>query len=1437
MKIQDGTAEFLAHLRGLDIKLRVENSRLRIDAPKNVLTPELRAQLAARKTELLAFLSETADPLRADLPPISRVPRAQRLAMSFAQSRLWFLDQLMPGSTAYTFPMFIRLRGMLDIAALERSLTEIARRHEILRTTFPAQDGSPSQMILPPTPVVVPVIDLSADTKEDKEANALRIAAAEAKRTFDLANGPLWRVQLLHLDSDDHVLLLSMHHIIFDGSSIDVFWKELSSLYCAFRAGEPSPLSDLPFQYVDFAAWQKKALEGKIRESHLSYWKQQLGENPPILKLTSDRRRQSAGNSSGSKKLLNLDAHVSLLLKSLSKREGATLSMTLLAAFKVLLYRWSGQEDILVGMPVAGRSRLEFEKMIGIFVNTIVVRTHFSENMSFLDVLHQVRDDMLDALEHQEMPFEELVEALDPHHDLQRTPLFQVFFNNLNMQLTPVHIPGLGIEPFGEFEVESKFDISFYVYEHSDSISLMLVHNRQLYDDSWINTLLEEFGGLLSQLCDNPLKFIEEYPLITASAEGRAPVPDPAADLEDRCLAPVHARFLQQMAEAPSQVALVDEKGEWSYGQLGSLSTDLSVWLRNRGVGTGDTVAVYGHRSASLVLALLGILQSGAAFCILDPSYPAFNLARRLKIVKPKAWLQVAAAGAPSAELETAIAETAGNCRLTLPETPRGFFKDGVAARNTPVVSETDLVAYLTFTSGTTGEPKCIVGTHKPLSHFTEWHVREFGLNKNDRFSMLSGLSHDPLLRDIFTPLSIGATLVIPKQENILSPGWLQQWMEQQRITVAHLTPAMAGLLTQPSGTRRPVLKSLPVLRYAFFGGDRLTSRDVEIVTKVAPQVQCVSFYGATETPQAMAWCDASQIVAASYSSEADARPIPIGSPISDVQLLILNRSGVLAGIGELGEIHVRTPYLSQGYGNDKILTQDRFPINPFTRKDGDRLYRTGDLGRYRPDGMVEFAGRADQQIKIRGYRIEPGEIEAALLKHTNILKCAVVVEESSTQTKQLVAYFVADDKAPVNVENLRENLGKFLSEYQIPSEFYRLVSMPLTPNGKIDRASLAAGKFHLQQAKKLVPPRNQVEAIMVEIWKNVLEIKTVGVFDNFFAMGGHSLAATRLIAQLQSSFEIDIPLQALFLEPTIAGMAEHLQYDTISGKYHYESTIPRWKCLVAAQPKGTRTPLFFAGGYQSKDDTLLVLSRFIPYLGQDQPVFGLRPRWIEGTGEAYASVEEAASEFLAELREIQPKGPYLLGGHCVGGIIAFEMARQLIETGEKVNLLALLDVECPSAYRAALANLRLMSRRAIHIADVLTRMARARGEVRKTLIRNIFQRKFRGKQNSGQIVATLDNSFYENKVEYRRLAYKHKVKQYPGRITLFVNDLQYRFDKYMGWKGVAREGLSIHRVSGDHDTILSVHGEEFAKLLLKCLNSANAEDHPSAAEMIEVFS
>jgi amino acid adenylation domain-containing protein len=1421
------TLEFLSHLRSLNVSLRLENGGLQISAPKESLTPELIEQLTIRKPEILALLGSSTKN-GSDAKPIACLPRDGSCVfpLSSAQLRLWFLDQLTPGGAAYNVTAALRLQGELDDSALERSVSEIVRRHEVLRTVFAETDGAPNQVIVPPAPVPVSLVDLTHLAFDLRECKAHQLGSAEAQKPFDLAKGPLFRAQLLRLDANDHVFQFTAHHVVFDGWSIGVFFENLAVLYRAFRAGKPSPLPELRVQYADFASWQKRLLDESGRQAHMAYWREQLGGNLPTLELPTDRPRRSTRVSRAGKKQLSVTPALSRALKRLSQREGTSLSMTLLAGFTILLHRLSGQDDILVGTPIAGRNRTEVEEMIGFFVNTIVVRTRFSESFVFREHLGRIRKTMLEAHEHQEMPFEELVGALDPHRDLDRTPLFRVFFNHLNLQVKPIQLEGLKFEPFGDFESDSKFDLNLYVSEQDDSIGFTLVYDTDLFDEGRVSILIDQYERLLEQICDDPGQQVNHYSLLTNSTKGR--LPNPTEPLPRRWFGSVHSRFVERAAQSPERIAVEEDKSQLTYGELERLSAGLAAWLLANGVAGGDTVAIYGHRCAPLAVALLGVLRAGAAFSVLDPAYPAARLQGCLRALKPKAWLQLAAADDPPAALQNAVDELEVS-RLILPDTGQ-LLSLPELRRDLRVLGDVDpdSPAYVMFTSGTTGDPKCILGTHRPLSHFIDWHVAEFGLQATDRFSLLSGLAHDPLLRDVFTPLWLGATLCIPSADSMLSPGWLSSWMQQRQVSVAHLTPALSAVLAEPSfrlagdGEYR---ESVHALRYAFFGGDVLTPRDVEQMLAIAPQTECINFYGATETPQAMAFyrVDAAD-GAAEPGDTVSGQAIPIGSAISGAQILVINQAGGLAGIGEVGEIYVRTPYLSRGYLNDETLTSQRFVTNPFTGQEGDRLYRTGDLGRYRTDGHVQIVGRADQQLKIRGYRIEPGEIEAALIQYAGVRDCIVMARQDRSGDKQLAAYVTVDPQRFVR-EGVRTYLKSLLPEQMIPSALIVLDRIPLTPNGKVDRAALALLQADgAELARAHIEPGTHVEREIARIWGEVLGIENgkISAHDNFFELGGHSLTATRAIARLRSFFGIDLPLRSMFVEPTVAGLAKHIRYSTLTRTYQYVSEVPRWNYLVPAQPRGTRTPLFLVAGYGDIDETLLLLSSVLTQLGPDQPVYGFKPRWIDGLGGAYSSVEEAAREYLTEVRELQPRGPYLIGGDCINGIVAFEMAQQLRRDGEEVALLVLQDTARPSVLTALIGDLWRAWQRGQRIANTIAQIVRPESYSRKDFVNRFIRRKLKLSRRPTTDDSGMDNDHYKKDFRRRMLAYR--PISYPGRITLLVNEKTHRLNKDLGWKDIAEGGVAVYKVPGDHHTRLTSHRKGLAQLLLTCIDDALAE-------------
>ncbi|MFL6335978.1 MAG: amino acid adenylation domain-containing protein [Pyrinomonadaceae bacterium] len=1066
-----------------------------------------------------------------EVPPVGRAPREGDLPLSFAQQRLWFLDQLEPGGSAYNMPAAVRLVGVLDVAALGRALSEVVSRHEVLRTTFFAPAGEPVQVVAPPAPVPLPVTDLSALPEAKREAEAERLAVEEAQRPFDLAVGPPSRASLIRLSTQEHRLLLTMHHIVSDGWSMGVLVREMTALYEAFVQGRPSPLAELPVQYADYAVWQRGWLRGAALEGQLSYWKQQLVGAPAALELPTDRPRPAVRSYKGARQRLVLSDELSGSLRHLSRREGASLFMTLLAAFKVLLGGYSGQQDIVVGAPVAGRNTPEVEGLVGFFLNTLVLRTDLSGDPTFRELLGRVRQVALGAYEHQDIPFEKLLDELRPERDLSRPSLFQVFFNMLNLPDSRLELSGLTLETLAVGEAEAKFDLTLYVNEEAGRIVFDFVYNTDLFDGARVAEMLRQFEYLLSQVAENPQEPVGRYSLVTPSA--RRLLPDPAEPLNSDWVGSVHSLFEARARMHPGRVAVADAGQIWTYEELNRRSNRVANYLLAHGIRPGDVVAIYSHRSAPLVQAVLGVLKAGAAFTILDPAYPAARLIDYLSIARPRGWVQLTEAAQPEKSLAEAVESLALGCRL---EVGRAAGPEAASDEDPHVEVGPNDLAYVAFTSGSTGRPKGVLGRQGPLTHFLPWLSETFGLDETDRYSMLSGLSHDPLHRDIFTPLCLGAAITIPDPAEMTTPGYVAGWMEREHVSVAHLTPAMGQLLTEGASEAG---REVRTLRRVFLVGDVLTRSDVSRLRGLAPGVECVNYYGSTETQRAVSY-----FVVPEWRNDAGQTPgkeiLCLGKGIKDVQLLVLKPGGRLAGVGEAGEIYVRSPHLALGYLGDERLSSERFVNNPFTREEADRLYRTGDLGRYLPDGNVEPLGRADQQVKIRGFRVEPGEVEAALIRHVGVRECVVVAREDAPGGKRLVAYVVAEPGASDTAEALRRHLKEGLPDYMVPSVFVTLDALPLTPNGKVDRKALPPPEG-VRGGGEHVAPRTPVEEVLCSIWAEVLGVERVSVNDNFFELGGHSLLATQVVSRIRQSLNPGLGLRELFEYPSVAELAERV--------------------------------------------------------------------------------------------------------------------------------------------------------------------------------------------------------------------------------------------------------------------------------------------------------
>ena len=1080
-------------------------------------------------------------------PSIPRADRSLPLPLSFAQERLWLLDRFEPESSTYTIPAAIRLSGPLEVPALRAAVGLLAERHESLRTTFALAGDRPVQRIADRGSLALPLADLRALSAPCREPERVRLYERLAALPFDLERGPLARFRLLRTGEGEHALLLALHHSIADGWSIGVLVRDLAALYGGGVSGLPAVLPALAIQVADHAVWQRGALAGESLAHRLAHWRTLLAGAPPALELPLDRPRPAVRTFSGMAASQVLDPELSDGVRRLAREGGATLFMTLLAAFSHQLGRLAGQDDVVIGTPAAERDRPEIEGLIGMFLNTLVLRLGLGADgeapgkmPSFRELIRRTRERVLDAFAH-EVPFERLLDEVQPARDLSRTPLFQAFFNMVNLPEIRLAIEGLAIEPLAAPEASAKFDLTVYAAEAEGKIRLEWVYNSALFGPERIAAMLDQYRELLCEAVAEPDRPAAELSLVARSAV----LPDPRAPLSDSWAGAVTERFAAWAAEAPGRLAVEDPTESVSYGELAARSFRLARRLRRDGVEKGDVVAILGHRSARLVSAVLGVLEAGAAFTILDPAHPPTRLADTLRLARPRGFLALEAAGPVPAEVRECLDGLLPASRLLIPaagsasEDPTA----GEPALPTGIELGPDDVAYLSFTSGSTGVPKGILGRHGPLSHFVPWQVRRFGFGPEDRYSMLSGLAHDPLQRDLFTPLQTGAAVVAPVPGDIAIPGRLAAWMRDRRITVAHLTPAMGQILCEPAPGQPPV--EAASLSWAFFVGDVLTRRDVARLVALAPNVRVVNYYGSTETQRSVGY-HAVVERAAEGEAELAKQSLPLGRGIEDVQLLVVNRFGRLAGVGEVGEILVRSPHLAAGYVGDPEGTAARFTTNPLSDPGdaggrADRVYRTGDLGRYLPDGEVEFAGRGDVQVKIRGFRIEPGEIEAFLGRHPAVRECVVVARErpggkGEGAEKRLIAYVVLDGVA--SSSELRAFLKSRLPEYMVPAVFAILEKLPVNPNGKVDRKALPEP---VEEARGGAAPQTEIERTLAAILREVLGVEKVGRDDNFFELGGNSLQMVKVHARVQEVFGADLQVVQLFTNPTVGALAAFL--------------------------------------------------------------------------------------------------------------------------------------------------------------------------------------------------------------------------------------------------------------------------------------------------------
>ncbi len=1076
--------------------------------------------------------------------PIVPVARGGALPLSSAQRRLWFLHQLDPDESAYNIPAAYRITGALDVAALQAALNEIVRRHESLRTAIVDDHGRPAQRILANAELPLTLVDLTQVTVARADTEVLRLVAEDARRPHDLGAAPLLRAQLLRLDCDRHVLILNFHHIVADASSLGDFYRELAVLYDGFKSGLSPALSTLAVQYADYCSWQQEWLASPAAEIQLTYWRRQLSGALAPFELPADFPRPARQSYRGARLSRRLSVELTGALKSFSRREGATPFMTLLAAFNVLLARLSGRCDIVIGSTIAGRSRPEAQGLIGFFINALALRSDLSGEPSFKALLQQVREVCLDAYTHQELPFERIVEALNPARDLSRNPLFQVMFNMNETGPRALTLKDCQSEKINAAEPAAKFDLILYAPEVDGAIELRMVYNADLFSAARMALNLEQLGAILEQALAAPEQSIESYSLTTPMS--RSVLPDPAAPLGGQWEGAVQALISRQAQTEPERLAVTDNGGSWSYRQLDEQSSRLANYFVQSGIRQSDVIAIYAQRNGALVIAILGALKAGAVFVVVDPAYPTPRLIDYLRIAQPRAWLELESVDELPQELETFIAASRLCCRVSLPATQSEIARllHGHAAIAPEISFGADDPAYIAFTSGSTGQPKGVLCRHGPMSHFLPWQEEAFDLKNSDRYSLLSGLGYNHLQREMFTALAGGAALFVPTGAELKEPRRLARWLAENEITVLHLTPALGRLLCTAG-------EKLPALRRIFFGGDALTRSDVEAMRQCAPNARIVSFYGATETQRAVGYHEVSPY----DGNDVQRTPnLPIGKGAKDVQLLLLAAHGQMAGVGELAELYIRSPHLAAGYLHDDESTAANFLANPFipvTDGRGDRLYRSGELGRYNLDGNVEWVGRSERRANIRGFRVELAEVEAALSRHPSVGQVAVVENskfkiQNSKLSEQLIAYVVADASARNLIVELRAFLAAKLPHYMVPGHFHLIQALPLGPNGKVDYAKLAAQNELDEVASNsevgFEAPLPGIEFDLAEIFRQVLGVARIGRRDNFFHLGGHSLLAAQAAARIRQEFGVDLDLRTLFEASTVQSLAQRIE-------------------------------------------------------------------------------------------------------------------------------------------------------------------------------------------------------------------------------------------------------------------------------------------------------
>lgn len=1039
--------------------------------------------------------------------------------LSFAQQRLWFLDELTPGNAAYAFCNIVRLSGKLDVDCLGKSFAEIVNRHENLRTTFQVIDGSPTQIIAEKVETAFPMQDISLVPESDKESELQKLAAIEARKPFSLSNGPLIRACIVRIAEEKHAVILTMHHIVYDGWSLAVLFGELKDLYEAFIQNKPSPLQPLNIQYADFALWQRRELETDKMQQQLEYWSKALSGHLPTLELPTDRKRPAVPEYTGAMAWFYLSKSLTRSLEVLARREDCTLFMVLLSAFSVLLSRYSGEKDIIVGTPIANRNRREIEGLIGFFINSLVMRTSLEDDPDFCLLLERVKVSSANAYANQDYPFEKLVEDLQVDRNMGQNPIFQTMFALQNTPPPPKKIADVDMLIEEVDSGTAVFDITLSMYETDDGLNGYFEYSSELFDQSTIENMIESFECLLTDIATNPEKEISKLSIIN-DASYKTLVTDWNARQVDFSGDQLIFEIIETVANnRPDNIAVATAENQFSYRQLNQQANKLAQLLIEKGVKPDDFVSICLNRSFEMFVSILAVMKAGAAYLPMDPSYPRDRLQYMLKDTAANIIIT-------QRELSSSIAESTAEKYFI--EDLAAFSAEETVDKPALVLSE-DNAAYIIYTSGSTGMPKGVVVSHKNLKHSTAVR-REYYKDPLESFLLMSSFSFDSSVAGIFWTLCDGGTLVLPANGQERDIFEVAKLVDEYSVSHMLSLPSVYSLLLSSAS-----VEQLHSLKTVCVAGEECPSSLLEKHFQTLTDTRLFNEYGPTE---GTVWSSVYEC-----TKEDVGKIIPIGVPVANVQIYILDENQAVLPVGVPGEIHIAGEGITKGYLNRDELTSEKFIRNPFSdSRNNTVMYKSGDIGKYRVDGNIEFLGRIDDQVKVRGYRIELGEIENAILESSWVSQCAVLAHQSQGGDSKLIAYI---ETASENALAIEADLATKLPTYMIPALFVCLEVLPLMPNGKINRKALPAlANFSEKQNREFIEPDNALESVVAKIWAELLEIDRVSVNDNFFELGGHSIMATRVVSRIYENFDVQLAIRHMFDSPTVRGLVSVLLLD-----------------------------------------------------------------------------------------------------------------------------------------------------------------------------------------------------------------------------------------------------------------------------------------------------